>query len=434
MERNSRRFRTLLAALLVTITTALVLPPGSSAQSKFRTLYKFKGGTDGRSPFGGVVSDSAGNLYGTAGGGSTNCYEGCGVVFTLTPNSNGNWSQSVLYSFCPLSGCLDGGVPAASLVFDGEGNLYSTTTAGGSTGNGTVFKLTHHPDGTWTESVLYSFAGGPNDGSDPIGGLIFDNSGSLYGTTRYGGNTLFAGTVFKLTPNGDGSWSESVLYKFCSLANCPDGEQPEEGVTLDGAGNLYGTTTEGGLDAAGTVFELTPHRDRSWSQSVLHRFCSLKKCRDGIAPYDSLIFDQTGNLYGTTSGGGSNRGGTVFKLTPKAGGGWTESALHNFCTRTNCSDGNNPFAGLNFDAAGNLYGTTYYGGNTGDCAGSGCGVVFKLTPNSKGGWHETVLHAFIDHAGARPFAGLMLDAAGNLYGTTSGDGDKTFGSVFEITP
>jgi uncharacterized repeat protein (TIGR03803 family) len=184
----------------------------------------------------------------------------------------------------------------------------------------------------------------------------------------------------------------------------------------------------------GVIFELTPNPDGSWKEKVLHTFMDGK---DGESPNGALIFDQAGNLYGTTVGG-SNLGdcdgvgcGTAFKLTPNPDGSWTESVLHHF---TGGKDGADPAAGLIFDHAGNLYGTTEAGGNLNCNSGVGCGVVFKLTPNSNGGWQERVLHAFTDRAGAFPLAGLIFDAAGNLYGTTGGDGTTTFGSVFEITP
>jgi uncharacterized repeat protein (TIGR03803 family) len=280
---------------------------------------------------------------------------------------------------------------------------------------------------------LYKFSGG-KDGALPDASLIFDQAGNLYSTTEYGG-AHDGGTVFKLAPNADGSWRESVLYNFCSLTNCGDGELPVAGLIFDQAGNLYGTTWIGGAHESGTLFQLVPNADGSWRESVLHSFCSRTNCSDGAIPRASLIFDQAGNLYSTTEEGGAQYEGTVFKLAPNANGNWRESVLHSFCSRTNCGDGAAPdFASLIFDQAGNLYGTTAYDGNFRCTSRYGCGVVFKLVPNSNGGWKETVLHTFFDHPGAHPTAGLIFDPAGNLYGTTEGDGTTTFGSVFEITP
>jgi uncharacterized repeat protein (TIGR03803 family) len=239
-----------------------------------------------------------------------------------------------------------------------------------------------------------------------------------------------SGTVFQLTPNQNGGWTEHVLYRFCSLTNCTDGSEPQAELIFDQAGNLYGTTVEGGAQGyGGTVFQLTPNQNGGWTESVLYSFCSLASCADGKAPFAGLIFDQAGNLYGTTVGGGGRYAGNVFQLTPNQNGGWTEHILHSFCSRTNCTDGSEPVAELIFDQAGNLYGTTELGG------AQNFGTVFQLTPNQNGGWTEHVLHSFLDKPGANPTAGLILDKAGNLFGTTVGDVYRTtFGSVFEVTP
>jgi uncharacterized repeat protein (TIGR03803 family) len=389
---------------------------------------------DGKEPFASLVFDQAGNLYGTTESGGAH---GGGTVFKLAPNADGSWRESVLYSFCSRTNCVDGEAPFASLIFDQTGNLYGTTKCGGAhvgggSGGGTVFKLAPNADGSWRESVLYSFCSRTNcvDGEAPLASLIFDQTGNLYGTTQVGGAHGVGGTVFKLAPNADGSWRESVLHSFCSCPHCSDGEFPEASLIFDSDGNLYGTTFGGGgIFGGGTVFKLAPNG----RESVLHSFCFRTKC-DGEFPFSSLIFDQAGNLYSTTKGfGGAHAGGTVFELAPNADGSWTQTVLHTFCSRTNCVDGGQP-AGLVFDFAGNLYGTTESGGDQGCLSGDGCGVVFKLTPNSKGGWNERVLHTFADHPGANTGAGLIFDAAGNLYGTSGGDESTTFGSVFALAP
>jgi uncharacterized repeat protein (TIGR03803 family) len=430
-----RSLGTLSVGLLVSILI-LVAAPGIWAQSKYRVLHTFTLGRDGTEPVAGLIFDQAGNLYGTTTrGGASNS----GTVFKLTPNADGGWRESVLYSFCSLMNCSDGAEPFGALIFDAAGNLYGTTVSG--SGGGVVFKLTPNPDGSWSESVLYTFASS-QDGLYPACGLIFDQAGNLYGTTTQGGTAYYHGTVFKLTPNPDGSWTENVLHSFTGR----NGSFPDAGVIFDRFGNLYGTTANGGNRAGqcsgtgcGVVFELTPNPNGIWTESVLHEFTGGK---DGGHSNSGLIFDQKGNLYGTATIAGNldqckrtfrSGCGVVFQLTPNTDGRWSESVLHTF---SGGKRGSNPSASLTFDQGGNLYGTTVNGGVPGLCPLKvGCGVVFKLAPNANRGWSETVLHRFYDHPGANPLAGVIFDATGNLYGTTLGDGGTTtLGSVFEITP
>jgi uncharacterized repeat protein (TIGR03803 family) len=400
------------AALMIVIVTTLVLASGASAQSKYKTLYKFKGGTGGSQPWAGLILDANGNLYGTTlAGGSHKA----GTVFKLTPTATG-WSQTVLYSF---TGGADGGMNAsgAGLVFDGAGNLYGTAGSGGVYGAGVVFELTPTSSG-WAESVLYSFSGAA-DGGYPYAGLIFDSAGSLYGTTWGGGRVDCGngcGVVFKLAPTSSG-WIESVLYAFG-----PNGQNSDAELVFDGASNLYGVTWYAGAYGWGVVFKLSPNSDGSWTESVLYQF---KGYKDGAHPRAGLIFDSLGNLYSTTANEYASGYGIVFKLVSNSDGSWTKHTLHQF---TGGKDGANPYVGVTFDTGGNLYGTTNGGG------AFGYGVAFKLTPTSTGGWTYRVLHAFKDAPGANPRGNLVGDKAGNLYGTTFGDGRKTHGSVFEITP
>jgi uncharacterized repeat protein (TIGR03803 family) len=319
--------------------------------------------------------------------------------------------EKVLHSF--NSNGTDGIHPQAGLIFDAAGNLYGTTSQGGSSSAGMVFELTPAGGGTWTEKVLYSFHGGA-DGSSPRAGLIFDAAGNLYGTT-YNGGTTFAGTVFELTPTGGGTWTEKVLLSF---GNDVDGSNPQGELIFDGAGNLYATTKNGGgPNDAGTVFELTPGAGGTWTEKVLWSFGTGT---DGFNPQAGLTFDGAGNLYGTTNGGGTYNHGTVFELMPAGGGNWTESVAHSF---GNGTDGAAPAAGLLLDGAGNLYGTTYLGGSYGG------GTVFRL--NAQG---LVLLYSFSGTDGANPAAGLLLDAAGNFYGTTySGGSFASYGTVFETT-
>jgi uncharacterized repeat protein (TIGR03803 family) len=431
-----------LSVALLLIAAIMLVAPGAWAQNSYKTLHRFKQDKGGVDPIGSVIFDQSGNLYGTTMFGGEVDY---GTVFKLIPQSDGSWSENVLYSFCSRTSCASGAYPYASLVFDAAGNLYGITELGGANGGGTVFKLMPNSDGTWTGSVLYSFCSATNcaDGGTPIGSLILDQSGSLYGTTSEGGAGQYGvgGTVFKLTPNSNGTWTESTLYHFCSLTNCSDGANPLSVLIFDAAGNLYGTTYRGGGSSrcnggCGVVFKLTPDSGGGWTESVPYSFCPLDKCRDGSGPAAGLIFDQAGNLYGTASYGGDpacNDGGgcgVVFELTRNKNGSWTEQVLHSFRGRNGAEPN-----GLTFGPAGSLYGTTRWGGELSGCF-AGCGVVFKLAPNSNGGWKETVLHTFFDHPGANPDLGsLIFDANGNLYGETAGDGNiQTYGSVFEISP
>lgn len=375
------------------------------AASKEKVLYSFcsaSGCSDGAYPISNLIFDSAGNLYGTSGGGVNSGCGGnsCGTVFELIPGSNGTWTEKVLYRF---TGGDDGNQPAAGLIFDSAGNLYGTTLGGGTSGTrcgglgcGTVFELTPGTGGTWTEKVLHSFHDNYKDGYTPLAGLIFDTAGNLYGTTYYGGpfTTLcgsdhFCGTVFELTPGTGGTWTEKVLHSF--KHNGKDGFNPRAGLILDAAGNLYGTTYFGGPPGrgcggygCGTVFELTRGTSHTWNEKVLHSF--INNGKDGYNPEAGLIFDSAGNLYGTTleggfyGSGGCPSCGTVFELSPETNGKWKERVLHSF--NDNGKDGFWPAAGLIFDAVGKLYSTTLDGGSTSGtgCNGWGCGTVFELTP------------------------------------------------------
>jgi uncharacterized repeat protein (TIGR03803 family) len=414
--------------------TVYKLTPNSGSATQ-TVLHSFKGGSDGAHPFNsGVILDTLGNLYGVTYNGGTGACSiggqslGCGTVFELSPNSNGGWTESILYSF---QGGSDGALPQGGLIFDSGGILYGTTIAGGGTGVGnnccgTVFKLSPVSGGGWTESVLYHFTGG-TDGSSPSASLVFDGAGNLYGTTIDGG-ALGLGVVFELTPSSKVPWTENVLYSF---AGGSDGAYPSSRLIFDSAANLYGTTRSGGSKYDdGTVFELKSNGNGSWTESVLHRFSGSGV--DGISPA-GLIFDHAGNLYGTTTFGGiaacySNSGcGVVFELTPGSGGLWTESILHTF---GGGADGGNPYydASLIFDQEGNLYGTTAYGGR------ANLGTVFKLSPNGASGWTKSTIYSFLGGGSTSPYANLVFDGSGNLYGTASNGGAYQNGAAFKMTP
>ncbi len=391
---------------------SLILIATVTASGQERVLHTFGHDGDGSYPYASLIGDAAGNLYGTTSDGGIH---NNGTVFELTPRQGGGWTESVLHSF---GNGADGTQPDAGLIFDATGNLYGTTSGGGIHNYGTVFKLTPGQGGGWTETVLHSFGNG-EDGRTPYAGLIFDAAGSLYGSTYYGG-IHGAGSVFELTPTGTGDWSEKVLYSF---GRGTDGQWPYASLIWGDAGNLYGTTGGGGIHGYGTVFELTPTGGGDWSEKLVQ---SLGRGTHGHYPQASLIRDASGNLYGTTDSGGIHDLGTVFELTPNNDGGWTQLVLHHFGHGT---DGSRPDGGLTWDAAGNLYGTTSTGGVHND------GTVFELTPNGDGGWTENRLYDF-DYGsgadGALPHVGLIWDAAGNLYGTTSGDNTHGPGTVFEI--
>ena len=404
----------------LTIFSLALLMTNAWAATKEKVLHNFGNSGDGTEPEANVVFDSAGNLYSTAayGGNSNN-----GMVFELVPKAGGGWKEKVLHNF--ENDGKDGDYPVGGLIFDSSGALYGTTAAGGVFGGGTVFELTPKAGGGWKEKVLYSFDNNGTDGTSPLSSLVFDGGGNLYSTCTTGG-AYNSGTVFELTPKAGGGWKEKVLHTFTNDGK--DGLSPYSGLVMDAAGNFYGTTSGGGTHGAGTIFELAPKAGGGWTEKVLHSFAIDGK--DGYEPVAGLIIDANGSLYGTTEYGGSYLvgQGTAFKLTPKAGGGWTEKVLASF--GSDSGDGINPRAGLVFDAAGNLYGTTYNGGAYSD------GTVFKLTPKAGGRWKKTLLYTFdqSNGDGDNPGSSLILDAAGNLYGTTGYGGSNNRGTLFEITP
>jgi uncharacterized repeat protein (TIGR03803 family) len=387
-------------------------PAQRAGAQTFKVLHSFNGAGDGANPLAGVTRDAAGNLYGTA---STGGAKNCGTVYRLT--SSGTYS--LLYNFQGQSwGQSDGCAPYARVVFGPDGNLYGTTHSGGNGngcrnlhGCGTVFMVKPWP-GT-QELEIYRF--GTYDGSDPFyGDLVFDRAGNLYGTTRNGGANL-QGAVYKLTPNG-GVWTESVAYSF---AGSPDGAAPLNGVVLDAAGNLYGTTSAGGTNGWGTVFELKPSGP-GWSESILHSF---QGSSDGLTPTGGVFLDGAGRLYGATQTGGTG-GGIAFELLPSGGGNWSLSTLYSF---SGAAFGGS-YRTLTMDNAGNLYGTAMADGTRQQ------GSVFKLTW-ANGVWIYTSLHDFTGGSdGGAPYGGLVIDAGGNIYGTASVGGAYGNGLVFEITP
>jgi uncharacterized repeat protein (TIGR03803 family) len=392
-------------ALTLVAVSALLLIATLPAHTQTETiLYSFcsqgSNCTDGAFPQSSLTSDGKGNFYGTT-------YLGgayfAGTVFELSPNGSGGWNETVLYSF---TGGVDGAFPAYSpVIFDSLGNLYGTAYTAGANGAGVVFELS--PVGKdWQETVLYNFCSqaGCTDGAAPVGGLIMDRAGNLYGTTISGPGSGAIGTVFELSPSGSG-WKEQVIYNVAASY---------AGLTMDPTGNIFGV-------GSSKVFELSPNGKGGWTTSVLHTFIGTPT--DGSAPEGTLVLDKAGNLYGTTTTGGASNLGTVYKMT-HGKKGWTERILHSF---TGAKHGSDPWAGVVLDAAGNLFGTTIKGGNL-----PGIGIIFELVaPIGKSSYYkENVLWSFTQVEGYAPYGSLIRDSAGNLYGTTY----QPAGGVFELTP
>ncbi len=432
-------------ALLIAMSFALALPRAIFAQAASgpRVLYSFAGGSDGSYPIGPMVRDPQGNLYGaTAEGGSDspNCTPLCGTIFEMSHSGN-IWTKATIYNFV---GGDDGYFPEAGLVMGKDGNLYGTTYfGGGPRSSGTVFELEHTAYG-WREKVIHRF-NTIGDGVWPEATLTFDPKGNLFGTTLTGGKGGgYGGTVFELSPNSSG-WTEHVLHGFSGPGD-GDGAFPVSGVVLDSAGNIYGTADLGGTSTTcaysfgcGIVFELSPNRDGTYTETILHNFDSI----DGAGPGTTPVFDSSGNLFGATTYGGdgpycSNGCGVFYELTPNADGTWTDQTLHQFAGGP--TDGGSPINNFALDKSGNFYGTTYDGGGGGSgglhqCqfdGGEYCGTVYELSL-AGGVWTEKVVTSFSKGNGSEPF-GIIIDPAGHLYGTAFFGGAGSAGVVFEVAP
>jgi len=399
--------------LFLCLTTFATRPAQAAHES---VLYNFGGDDlgDGSQPNSRLTSDGAGNFYGTTQYGGL----GYGTVFELSPNGKKGWNETILHTF---TGGADGAVPEQSwVIFDGAGNLYGTAAvdnigSGGpcaNSGCGVVWELSL-VGGGWTETVLYTFCqqDGCTDGSNPINGLVFDTAGNLYGTTNNG----TGGTVFELSPSGSG-WTEQVIYVTPYNLYA--------GLTIDASGNIFGATVPVGFPPS-TVFELSPNGNGGWNSAVIATFKNATK--DGAAAAGTAVLDAAGNLYGTTAGGGIYNNGTVFKLTHGKKGKWSEKILYSFKGATK-KDGSLPWAGIAFDAAGNIYGTTVNGGKYGE------GTLYELVAVGKRAYKEKILRNFNYTDGALPYGSLILDSAGNLYGTTELGGEYEQGVAFEVTP
>ena len=412
--KRQNSLKTLRAAIAIGFVLAVVLMPSAQAQT-YTVLHNFTGGQDGGTSFAPLTMDNAGNLYGTAYHGGTAKQ---GVVFKLT-RKGGSFVFNTLHSF----GDGEGNGPYSKVTIGPDGSLYGTTQTGvlgpgcEGLGCGTVFNLKPPPTAcksalcAWSYSLVYQFPAGGNSGAFPTSAPVFDHNGNMLGATP--GDVSY-GNVYELKPS-NGSWTQSVLHSFTGGS---DGNYPAGDVIWDQAGNLYGVTYMGGTSGDGVVYQMAPSGS-GWTENVLHSF---DPASDGANPDAGLIFDKSGNLYGTTTGDSTDGVGTVFMLSP-AGGAWTSTVLYRF------SKWEEPRASLAMDAAGNLYGTADRGGKDRG------GTIFKLTPGG-GGWTYSVLKEFIDPCdeGCFPRGGVILDASGNLYGTTSGGGTYGQGVVWEIMP
>ncbi len=459
----------------------IALASSSLAQTE-SVLYSFdsSGVADGMEPTSALVEDASGALYGTTPLGGTGCSNrGCGVVFRLTPpvDKGAPWTESILYNFG--SSANDGTYPGqfASLILDKNGNLYGTTSSGGTgncnpnselTGCGTVFELSP-PEAlgeSWTENILYSFqgvqavAGTPLDGSDPQAGLVLDARGNLFGTTAYGGsgsqctgNVGACGTVFELSPTAGGSWTEKIIHNFGNTSN--DGANPYAPLILV-ENELLGTTLSGGSnyscgdsnDGCGLLFALIP--PTTGGGKWMERTASVGPLADGATVFAGLVRGFDGKIYGVASQGGSGQCqddlqntvgcGVVFQVTPPiASTHWGPvEVIYNF---TGGSDGGVPQSTLLADKIGNLYGVAPAGGS---CLGgysfedvSGCGTLFQLTPNSGGtSWSEKTIYQFQGRSsGATPWS-IVPKRANGFFGVTSRGGSLTCncGTVFEFKP
>ena len=396
------------------------------------TIYEFKAKQDGALPGPSLTFDSAGNLYGVTQASSLPW-----VIFQLTPSAT-QWTETTLFTMTNPS--TQGGVPNG-ITFDASGNIFATSQLGGPTNNGVAFELVHGSTG-WTQTVFHTFTGG-TDGSGPAGNPRFDAAGNLVGTTYWGGIAAACasnlpvggcGTVYQLTPSSGGTWTETILHVFSGGS---DGVYPTGPLMIDASGNLIGTTLQGSIANVGTVFEFSPSSG-GYTEAQVYGFPAT----DGDNIRGGLVADAAGNLYGVASAGSLNdcpNGGyigcgSIFKLTHLANGTWQRTIVHNFTGTVN-GDGAFPYGGLTFDSAGNLYGTT-------SNEISGGGTVFKLSPTASGGWSFRTIYQFGSHRfdGSNPWGTLVLDAAGNIYGTTIAGGNGSYlncnycGTVFKLAP
>jgi len=418
-----------LASILFCLS--LLTPRCAHAQGHERTLHEFGGNCweddQNYNLISGLVADSKGDLYGARACGAGLAQ---GDVFEISYVPGGRWHYSIIYTF-PNDG-LGGVSPQSGLTIDKSGDLYGTTYLGGANDCGVVYELTPNSSGHWTETVLYNFGSLPQaaDGCNPLASVVFDHEGNLYGTTSEGGTVGPYGVAFELSPNSNGTWSENVLHNFGNPGQY--GVGPNSSLVFDSSGNLYGTTPNGGQYTDGTVFELSPTADGTWTQTLIHQFSGGS---DGSSPY-GVVFDSSGNLYGS-AGGPVNTGGEVYRLSPDSDGGWSMTVLHTFPVPSNTAIG--VPGRVSFNPKGILYGPLDGGGASPyEGCPQGCGAIFRLIPGLGTRWSYQRVYAFTGLLdGGVPMGPLIFDAEGNVYGTTLFGGDSNGadgdGTIFQIT-
>jgi uncharacterized repeat protein (TIGR03803 family) len=420
-------------------------PNGNAFAYTLQTLHSFcteKKCADGEYPRTGVLMDRSGNLYGASETGGK--YHSSGVVFELVPHA-GQYEEIVLHDFCSLPKCADGQLPESDLIMDGDGNLYGITANSGSHRAGVVFRIAHEAHG-WSCSVIHAFCNDSkndacSDGSTPFAGLAYagqpagapwNETSPLFGTT-WGGGAHGAGVAYELLRNGSG-WTYRVIHSFNATAD--PGAIPSL-LLVDGSGNIFGMTAHGGARNQGVLYRLDAG---TWKQTTLHSFCARKKCADGKDGNGRLAIDGGGNIFGVTSEGGTGAAcwdadgcGVLFERT--AGGAY--KVLHDFCPASGCKDGVEPRGGMVIDGSGNLFGTAFEGGTGAACRDAdGCGVLYERTADG----NYKVLYAFCQKSGCadgqNPMETLIRDASGGLFGQTSPviRGNGRYGTVFELKP
>jgi uncharacterized repeat protein (TIGR03803 family) len=415
---------------------ALCAMPNAASASTDKVLHPFCAQTDctdGKNPQSPLIMDAAGNVYGvTLYGGLANS----GTLFELIPNATKTaYTYKRLHSFCSRPNCTDGSYPYTSLIIDSQGNLYGTTASGGTTGVGVVFEMV--VGATPVFNTLHTFCATATcgDGWNPMSGLTYqgassgtpyDGTSPLYGTV-FGGTAHGYGAVYQLAFDaGTAKWKFKIAHDFCAVAGCPDGSSPQSDLTMDAVGNIYGATGAGGSTGHGTIFKLS-QAGGVWKETVLRNICFRTNCTDGSAPITPMIIDADGKLIGTMYSGGAHAGGAIFKLDPATK---AYSLLYHFCAQANCIDGGQPDGNIVLDASGNLYGTTHYHGKS---AYTNAGVIWRLNGTS-----YQVLHSFCTDStcsdGRDSFSGVISDADGQLFVATSEGSTKSGGAVFRFTP
>lgn len=386
----------------------------SAGASTEKVLWNFSGGNDGSEPWSNYFIADAKGNLYAAT--AAGGADSAGVVFMLTPAGK----ETVLYEFKGQSNG-DGDSPHGRLAFDAKGNIYGTTQSGGTNGTGSVYELTPNQSGGWTEQVLYSFSAAGADGSNPSAGMVIAKDGTMYSTTA-GGGAYGAGAIFSLKKTSKG-WKETVIH---SLDFPADGGFPYDGLMIDASGDLFGVAPAGGTDGYGVVYRLSESK-KVWTETVLYNFTDQNGDGSGLYWID-LISDAAGNIYGATSFGGTNGNGTVWELVySKAKKTYSESILYEFGV-SGGGDGNNPYGGLAMDSKGNLYGTTLNGGS------SGIGAVYEVAKNGKN-WKETILHNFVGGSdGGQPTGNLYIDAKSRLYGMAETGGTSNQGIAYRLKP